>query len=149
MPTAPTAVVVHPLVLLSVVDHYNRVAKDSRRRVVGVLLGSTFQGKVDITNSYAVPFEEHGDTWYLDHAYLTHMFSMFKKVAGTCRLQGCTAAVAMRDCCGVPVCAGGARIPRVCGVASCSRPCSPPLLALALSVARAHVVHTWCTPTNR
>lgn len=43
MPTLPTAVVVHPLVLLSVVDHYNRVAKDSRRRVVGVLLGSTYQ----------------------------------------------------------------------------------------------------------
>jgi hypothetical protein len=46
-------VVVHPLVLLSVVDHYNRVAKDSRRRVVGVLLGETFKGRVDVTNSFA------------------------------------------------------------------------------------------------
>jgi hypothetical protein len=33
-------VVVHPLVLLSVVDHYNRVAKDTKKRAVGVLLGS-------------------------------------------------------------------------------------------------------------
>lgn len=88
MPTLPTAVVVHPLVLLSVVDHYNRVAKDSRRRVVGVLLGSTYQGKVDITNSYAVPFEEHGDTWYLDHAYLTSMFLMFKKVSAKEKIVG-------------------------------------------------------------
>lgn len=29
----------HPLVLLSVVDHYNRVAKDTRKRSVGILLG--------------------------------------------------------------------------------------------------------------
>ena len=46
-------VVVHPLVLLSVVDHYNRVAKDSKRRVVGVLLGEAYKGRVDVTNSFA------------------------------------------------------------------------------------------------
>lgn len=46
-------VVVHPLVLLSIVDHYNRVAKDTRKRVIGVLLGETSRGRVDITNSYA------------------------------------------------------------------------------------------------
>jgi len=46
-------VVVHPLVLLSIVDNYNRVAKDTRKRVLGVLLGATFRGRVDITNSYA------------------------------------------------------------------------------------------------
>ena len=32
-------VIVHPTVLLSIVDHYNRVAKDTSKRVVGVLLG--------------------------------------------------------------------------------------------------------------
>ena len=35
------SVVVSPLVLLSVVDHYNRVAKDSKKRVVGVILEIT------------------------------------------------------------------------------------------------------------
>lgn len=45
--------VVHPLVLLSVVDHYNRVAKDTKKRVVGILLGTVSKGVVDITNSYA------------------------------------------------------------------------------------------------
>jgi hypothetical protein len=47
---------VHPLVLLSVVDHFNRVAKDSRntkKRVVGVLLGSRGKGEVDVTTSFA------------------------------------------------------------------------------------------------
>jgi hypothetical protein len=46
-------VVVHPLVLLSIVDHYNRVARDTRKRVVGVLLGTSSRGTVDVTNSYA------------------------------------------------------------------------------------------------
>jgi len=44
-------VVLHPLVLLSVVDHYNRVARDSRKRVVGVLLGAVHRGVVDITTA--------------------------------------------------------------------------------------------------
>lgn len=53
MPTTPDKVVLHPLVLLSVVDHYNRVAKDSRKRVVGILLGDVHKGTVDVTNSFA------------------------------------------------------------------------------------------------
>ena len=52
MPT-PELAVVHPLVLLSVVDHYNRVAKDTKKRVVGVLLGENSKGRVEITNSFA------------------------------------------------------------------------------------------------
>ena len=47
-PPPITNVVVHPLVLLSCVDHYNRVAKDTNKRVVGALLGETFQGRVDV-----------------------------------------------------------------------------------------------------
>lgn len=53
MPGVPDKVVLHPLVLLSVVDHYNRVARDTKKRVVGVLLGETYKGQVDVTNSFA------------------------------------------------------------------------------------------------
>jgi hypothetical protein len=49
----PTEVVVHPLVLLHTVDHYVRVAKDTNKRVVGILLGEVYKGRVDITNCYA------------------------------------------------------------------------------------------------
>jgi 26S proteasome regulatory subunit N8 len=76
-------VVVHPLVLLSIVDHYTRVAKDTNKRVVGVLLGEVYKGKADITNSYAVPFEEDPkdpSIWYVDRQYHEDMFAMFKKV---------------------------------------------------------------------
>ncbi|KAL2652542.1 hypothetical protein R1flu_020670 [Riccia fluitans] len=76
-------VVVHPLVLLSIVDNYTRCAKDSRKRVIGVLLGAVHRGRVDITNSYAVPFEEDEKSpsiWFLDHNYHEAMFDMFKRI---------------------------------------------------------------------
>lgn len=76
-------VVVHPLVLLSTVDHYNRVAKDTKKRVVGALLGTRSKNDVDVTNSFAVPFEEDAKNpaiWYLDHNYLETMYRMYKKV---------------------------------------------------------------------
>ena len=50
-----TKVVVHPLVLLSVVDHFTRMGKvGSQRRCVGVLLGSNKgKGLLDVSNSFA------------------------------------------------------------------------------------------------
>lgn len=88
-----TKVVVHPLVLLSVVDHFNRVSKtQSVKRVVGVLLGSYKNGKVlDIGNSFAVPFDEDEkdkSTWFLDMDYLESMYSMFYKVAAKEKIVG-------------------------------------------------------------
>jgi len=88
----PSSVVVHPLVLLSTVDHYNRVAKDTRKRVVGVLLGEKdSKGSIDVTNSFAVPFDEddrNPSIWYLDHDFLDTMYSMFKKVAAKEKIVG-------------------------------------------------------------
>ena len=47
-------VVVHPLVLLSVVDHFNRMGKVGNvKRVVGVLLGANRGGILDVSNSFA------------------------------------------------------------------------------------------------
>lgn len=87
----PEEVVTHPLVLLSIVDHYNRVAKDTSKRVVGVLLGETFKGKCDVTNSFAVPFEEDSrnpGVWYLDHNFLESMNGMFRKISAKERIVG-------------------------------------------------------------
>ena len=85
-PAFPTKLVVHPLVLLSVVDHYNRVAKDTSNRVAGVLLGEiTKDGVVDVTNSFAIPFEEDSKDptiWFFDHSFLESMLAMFRKVTG-------------------------------------------------------------------
>merc|ERR1712232_1223646 len=76
-------VVVHPIVLLGVVDHYNRVAKGTTKRVVGTLLGEVTDLKLHITNCFAVPFEEDPrdpQVWFLDHNFHENMYAMFKKV---------------------------------------------------------------------
>jgi len=85
------SVTVHPLVLLSVVDHYNRIAKGTQKRVIGVLLGEVVRGVVDVTNSYAVPFEEDPKKpgiFFVDHIYHESMFTMFKKVNAKERVVG-------------------------------------------------------------
>ena len=87
----PSLVVVHPLVLLSVVDHYHRIASDTNKRVVGVLLGETYKGRVDVSNCFAVPFEESKDdpsVWFLDHDYVVNMNQMFAKVSHKERIIG-------------------------------------------------------------
>ena len=83
--TSTDVVVVHPTVLLSVVDHYNRIAKDTKKRVVGTLLGYYGDNNVlHITNCFAVPFEEDKDEsehiWFFDHIYHEKMFSMMRKI---------------------------------------------------------------------
>ncbi|RKP10676.1 maintenance of mitochondrial structure and function-domain-containing protein [Thamnocephalis sphaerospora] len=81
--TIPDKIVVHPVVLLSAVDHYNRVAKNTKKRVVGVLLGQWHGKTVNVCNSFAVPFEENErdpSVWFLDHDYVESMMTMFKKV---------------------------------------------------------------------
>eukprot|EP01083_Nonionella_stella_P078782 215803_1 len=86
-----TNVVVHPIVLLSAVDHFNRVAKNTKKRVVGVLLGEVYKGKVDVLNSYAVPFEEDrkdSSIWYLDHCYSERMYDMTRKVNAKEKIVG-------------------------------------------------------------
>jgi len=86
-----TEVTIHPLVLLSATDHYHRVARGTRKRAVGVLLGSSTRGAVDATNSFAVPFEEdskNSEVFYLDHNYLENMLAMFRKVHAKERVVG-------------------------------------------------------------
>lgn len=91
--SVPQTVVIHPLVLLSTVDHYNRVAKNAKgRRVVGVLLGEKDRrGRVDVTNSFGVPFEEDKrdpNVWFVDHNYVEEMANMFRKVSGKEKIVG-------------------------------------------------------------
>ncbi len=85
-------VVVHPTVLLSIVDHYNRVASGTKKRVVGVLLGEYGDNSIlDVTNCYAVPFEEdlqETEIWFFDHIYHEQMFNMMRRINGKERIVG-------------------------------------------------------------
>ena len=72
-------VVVHPLVLLSVVDHFNRMKQvGNTRSVVGVLLGSLRCKVLDISNSFAgnFVFFQHFKNLQLHHIYI---FLIIKK----------------------------------------------------------------------
>lgn len=89
--TMNKCVTVSPLVLLSVADHYDRVAKDSKKRVVGVLLGHQSKDTINVTNSYAIPFEEdekNSSVWFLDHNFIESMGEMFKKINAKEKLIG-------------------------------------------------------------
>lgn len=82
---------VAPLVLLSAVDHYNRISKDSKKRVVGVILGDNSKNTIRIANSFAIPFEEdekNPNVWFLDHNYIESMNEMFKKINASEKLIG-------------------------------------------------------------
>lgn len=86
-------VVVHPLVLLSVVDHFTRLSNiGNRKRVIGVLLGSWQPNQVlDVANSFALPFDEDDRdkaVWFLDHDYLVEMAGMFRKVCAKEKVVG-------------------------------------------------------------
>lgn len=85
------SVTVSPLVLLSVADHFDRVARDTTKRVVGVLLGDHASDKIKVTNSFAIPFEEDekdSSVWFLDHNYIEAMSEMFKKINAKEKLIG-------------------------------------------------------------
>lgn len=85
------SVSVSPLVLLSVADHYDRVAKDTKKRVIGVLLGDYSAEVIKVTNSFAIPFEEdekNASVWFLDHNYIESMCEMFKKINAKEKLLG-------------------------------------------------------------
>jgi len=86
-----TSLVVHPLVLLSVVDHAARAKGGPKKRVVGILLGQDNGKTINVANSFAVPFEEDEKdpkTWFLDHNYIESMYEMFKKVSAKEKLVG-------------------------------------------------------------
>jgi 26S proteasome regulatory subunit N8 len=84
--------VVHPTVLLSIVDHYNRNAQGTQKRVVGCLLGEYSDNNTcQITNSYAVPFEEEKnepEVWFFDHIYLENMFEMQNRINSREKIVG-------------------------------------------------------------
>lgn len=90
---------VHPLVLLSLVDHYARMNSKAieKRRVVGLLLGrykrdhATGMQILDINNSFAVPFDEQPDNprvWFFDINYAEEMFTMHRRVLPHIKIVG-------------------------------------------------------------
>ena len=83
-PSAIERVAVHPIVLLSVADHHNRVARMSRdKRVIGILLGDHYKGQVNVLQCFAIPFEEDPadpSIWFVDTNFIDEMYALHRKV---------------------------------------------------------------------
>lgn len=84
-------VTIAPLVLLSILDHYQRTNTPEGKRVVGVILGDASTNTIRVANSFALPFEEDEKTpevWFLDHNYIENMNDMSKKINAKEKLIG-------------------------------------------------------------
>ncbi len=55
---------------------------------MGTLLGEYEKGVLNITNCYAVPFEEDQTIWFLDHVYHEDMYGMFRKINAKEKIVG-------------------------------------------------------------
>ena len=84
-------VTVAPLVLLSVLDHYERTHTPKGKRCLGAILGDATTSTIRVTNSFALPFEEDDkdpDVWFLDQNYIENMNEMCKKINAKEKLIG-------------------------------------------------------------
>ncbi|KAL5012721.1 hypothetical protein ScPMuIL_011272 [Solemya velum] len=70
---------VHPVILFSIVDSYERRNEDAKR-VIGTLLGTCEKGVVEVTNCFAVPHNESEDEVAVDLEYARNMYELHKKV---------------------------------------------------------------------
>lgn len=88
----PLRVAVHPIVLLSIADHHNRVVQSvQNKRVMGILLGDEFRGQVNVVQCFAVPFEEEpGDpkVFFVDTNFIDDMYDLHRKVTLKERIVG-------------------------------------------------------------
>jgi translation initiation factor 3 subunit F len=73
---------VHPVVLFSIVDSYERRNEDARR-VIGTLLGVYEKGAVEVTNCFTVPHNESEDEVAIDMEFARNMYELHKKVNPT------------------------------------------------------------------
>jgi len=69
----------HPVVLFSIIDAYERRNEDAKR-VIGTLLGTVERGVVEVTNCFAVPHNESDDEVAVDIEYARNMYELHKKV---------------------------------------------------------------------
>jgi len=70
---------IHPVVLFSIVDSFERRNEDARR-VIGTLLGVHEKGVVEVTNCFTVPHNESEDEVAVDIEFARNMYDLHKKV---------------------------------------------------------------------
>jgi len=74
----PVDVKVHPTVVFSIIDAYER-RNEKLTRVVGTLLGTNIQGNIEVTDCYVVPHRD-GEEVAIDAEFAKTSYNAYKKV---------------------------------------------------------------------
>ncbi|KAH8071813.1 hypothetical protein JL720_11313 [Aureococcus anophagefferens] len=85
----PKSVIVHPIVVFGILDHYIR-RQEGQERVIGTLLGHLDEetGVVEVSNAYAVPHTESGGEVAVGQAFNKSMFGLLSRVNSEERVVG-------------------------------------------------------------
>lgn len=78
MNSIPVDVKIHPTVLFSIVDSYER-RNEKMKRVVGTLIGTNIQGNIEVTDCFVVPHRD-GDEVAIDVEFARNSINAYKKV---------------------------------------------------------------------
>ncbi|ROL45475.1 Eukaryotic translation initiation factor 3 subunit F [Anabarilius grahami] len=71
---------IHPVVLASIADSYER-RNEGASRVIGTLLGTADKHSVEVTNCFSVPHNESEDEVAVDMEFAKNMYELHKKVS--------------------------------------------------------------------
>ncbi|KAJ8268534.1 hypothetical protein COCON_G00137060 [Conger conger] len=71
---------IHPVVLASIADSYER-RNEGASRVIGTLLGTIEKHTVEVTNCFSVPHNESEDEVAVDMEFAKNMYELHKKVS--------------------------------------------------------------------
>jgi translation initiation factor 3 subunit F len=74
----PIDVKIHPTVLFSIIDSYER-RNEKMTRVVGTLLGTNIQGNIEVTDCFVVPHRD-GDEVAIDVEFARNSMTAYKKI---------------------------------------------------------------------
>lgn len=75
-----TVAKIHPIVLYTIVDSYERRSRD-QHRVIGSLLGTIDNGVIEITNCFCVPHNESQEEVAVELDFAGDMFELHSKVS--------------------------------------------------------------------
>ncbi|XP_015242104.1 PREDICTED: eukaryotic translation initiation factor 3 subunit F [Cyprinodon variegatus] len=73
---------IHPVVLASICDSYER-RNEGASRVIGTLLGTIDKHSIEVTNCFSVPHNESEDEVAVDMEFAKNMYDLHKRVSPT------------------------------------------------------------------
>ncbi|XP_040025566.1 eukaryotic translation initiation factor 3 subunit F [Gasterosteus aculeatus] len=82
MSVSGPVVKIHPVVLASICDSYER-RNEGASRVIGTLLGTVDKHSIEVTNCFSVPHNESEDEVAVDMEFAKNMYELHKRVSPT------------------------------------------------------------------